>query len=79
MIKFNLILKAAQRPVTSKGFWRLFLGTAGSPRATEQQTQQAQHAQQTRQPQIAQQTSMLVISELSCALHVQARVLGAGA
>ena len=27
-IEFNLILKAAQRPVTSKDFWRLFLGTA---------------------------------------------------
>ena len=28
MIKFNLILKAAQRPVTPKGFLRLCLGTA---------------------------------------------------
>jgi len=27
MIEFNLILKAAQRPVTSECFWRLFLGT----------------------------------------------------
>ena len=28
MIKFHFILKAAQKPVTSKGFWRLYLGTA---------------------------------------------------
>jgi len=27
MIEFNLILKAAQKPVTSDCFWRLFLGT----------------------------------------------------
>merc|ERR1711976_998634 len=27
MIEFNLILKAAQKPVTSECFWRLFLGT----------------------------------------------------
>ena len=27
MIELNLILKAAQRAVTSKCFWRLFLGT----------------------------------------------------
>ena len=27
MVEFNLILKAAQKPTSSKSFWRLFPGT----------------------------------------------------
>ena len=37
MIVFNLILKAAQKPVTSDCFWRLFLGTVGERNAGEGQ------------------------------------------